>query len=182
MSLQSRRTPTVLKYSMPREIVSTNHYFAVKEPQYISVDVIWDQYVYIYIYNITGVLPIVNHEIIKDTIWQYYIVRHLCTYYIFCVRDYFRGGNGMAGGWMGVGTRFDGLVRRWRRSAGRPHTAGGCRYAARTNAVLYRHLLYARVGAAQRTRRSVPAASNRHGRRLVQVVNALNFFRTSNSN
>lgn len=86
---------------------------------------------------------------------------------------FFRGGDGMAGGWMGVGAGFDGLVRRWRRSAGRPHAAGGRRYAARTHSVLHRHLLYARARAAQRARhrrRTVPAARHRHRRRFVQVT------------
>lgn len=88
----------------------------------------------------------------------------------FLSRAIFRGGDGMAGGWVGVGEGFDGLVRRWRRSAGRPNAAGGCGNATRANAILHRHLLYARTGAAQRTSSSVPAASDRYSRRFVQVI------------
>lgn len=76
---------------------------------------------------------------------------------------------------MGVRAGFDGLVRRWRGSAGRPHAAGGRGHVARARAVLYRHLLYARTGAdqrrtaARRRRRSLPATRHRHGRRFVRV-------------
>lgn len=79
----------------------------------------------------------------------------------------------MAGGWVGVSAGFDGLVRRWRRSAWRPNAAGGRGHVARADAVLHRHLLYARTGAAQRAarlrRHPVPAARNRYSRRFVQV-------------